>query len=38
MAAAAGFVERKDLYIGGEWVPPQSRAAIDVIGAATALA
>jgi len=21
MAAAASFVERKDLYIGGEWVP-----------------
>ena len=35
MAAAASFVERKDLYIGGEWVPSQSRTTIDVIGAST---
>jgi len=35
MAAAAAFVERKDLYIGGEWVPSQSRDSIEVVGAAT---
>jgi betaine-aldehyde dehydrogenase len=35
MAAAASFVERKDLYIGGEWVQAQSRAAIEVIGASS---
>jgi betaine-aldehyde dehydrogenase len=35
MAAAAEFVERKDFYIGGEWVAAESRATIDVIGAAT---
>jgi len=35
MAAAAAFVERKDLYIGGEWVPSQSRDTIEVIGAST---
>jgi aldehyde dehydrogenase (NAD+) len=35
MAAAASFVERKDLYIGGEWVPSQSRDAIEVIGASS---
>ena len=35
MAAAAAFVERKDLYIGGKWVPSQSRDTIEVIGAST---
>jgi betaine-aldehyde dehydrogenase len=35
MAAAPAFIERKDIYIGGEWVPSQSRSAIDVIGAST---
>lgn len=33
MTEAAAFVERSDLYIGGEWVPAQSRAGIDVIAA-----
>ena len=31
MAEAPAFVERKDLYIEGEWVPSQSRATIEVI-------
>jgi aldehyde dehydrogenase (NAD+) len=35
MADAAAFVERKDLYIGGEWAPSQSLGAIEVIGAST---
>jgi betaine-aldehyde dehydrogenase len=35
VAEAPVFVERKDLYIGGEWVASQSRAAIEVIGAST---
>ena len=35
MAAAASFVERKDLYIGGEWVAAQGRNTIDVIEAAS---
>jgi aldehyde dehydrogenase (NAD+) len=35
MSAAAEFVERKDLYIGGEFVPAQGRGTIEVIGAAT---
>jgi betaine-aldehyde dehydrogenase len=35
MAAAASFVERKDLFIGGEWVAAQSRNTIDVIEAST---
>jgi len=35
MSAAAEFVERKDLYIGGEFVPAQGRGSIEVIGAAT---
>ena len=35
MAETPAFVERKDLYIGGEWVPSRSRTTIEVIGAAT---
>jgi aldehyde dehydrogenase (NAD+) len=35
MSPAAEFIDRKDLYIGGEWVPAQSRTAIEVIGAAS---
>jgi betaine-aldehyde dehydrogenase len=35
MAEAPAFIERKDLYIGGEWVPSQSRASIEVLSAAT---
>ncbi len=37
MAEAPAFIERKDLYIDGEWVPSQSRATIEVIAAATEL-
>jgi betaine-aldehyde dehydrogenase len=35
MTEAPAFIERKDLYIGGEWVPSQSRASIEVLSAAT---
>ncbi len=35
MAEAPAFIERKDLYIGGEWVPSQSRSSIEVVAAAT---
>jgi betaine-aldehyde dehydrogenase len=35
MADAVGFVERKDVYIGGEWVPSSSRATIQVQCAST---
>jgi betaine-aldehyde dehydrogenase len=35
MADAVGFVERKDVYIGGEWVPSSSRASIQVQCAST---
>ncbi len=35
MAEAPAFIERKDVYIDGEWVASQSRATIEVIGAAT---
>jgi acyl-CoA reductase-like NAD-dependent aldehyde dehydrogenase len=32
---AGAFQERKDLYVGGEWIPSQSGNSIEVIGAAT---
>jgi len=35
MADAGGFVERRDVYIGGEWVPSASRASIEVVCAST---
>ena len=33
MSAAAEFVERKDLFIGGEFVPARGKGSIEVLGA-----
>jgi betaine-aldehyde dehydrogenase len=35
MGETAGFFERSEIFIGGEWVRPRGRASLEVIGAAT---
>src|SRR5271166_4850353 len=35
MAELPSFFERKDLFIGGEWVPPAGDGWVEVIGAAS---